>query len=231
MTPGAPRNRAAQTTGGRCGSRRWRSKLATTSAAESAVPSWKRTLSRRVKVQVSASRETDQRVASAGSMSVEPSFHATSVSKTWRATSAGAPSSAVAGSTTAGSPAMPTRTSRRGAQNGQNCAPAACGHAASAAARTSATADRRRAIKVLYRKHPDAPALWPKIVPRGDRYGTCSLAEVCAPARTDDEERERIRGPGWSRKRLRSLTFFFPAAYTSADLRPVRSERAAHRRS
>ena len=112
MTPGAPRRSMAHGVWGAAGSSlRPRLKLAATSPAVRAAPSWNLTPSRSQNVQVSPSFETAQRVASDGSTSVEPSRNVTSVSKTWRVMSGTAPSSAALGSSVAGTPATPTRNS------------------------------------------------------------------------------------------------------------------------
>src|SRR5213593_263758 len=112
MTPGTPRRSAAHPGGGAAGSAlRPRPKLETTSEAVSGAPSANFTPSRSQNVHVRPSFEIAQRVASAGSMSVEPSRYATSVSNTWRTISGTAPSSALIGSSVAGTPATPTRNS------------------------------------------------------------------------------------------------------------------------
>src|SRR2546429_1048949 len=112
MTPGAPRRSMAHGVWGAAGSSlRPRLKLAATSPAVRAAPSWNLTPSRSQNVHVSPSFEMAQRVARAGSTSVEPSRNVTSVSKTWRVMSGTAPSSAALGSSVAGTPATPTRNS------------------------------------------------------------------------------------------------------------------------
>src|SRR5262245_29498900 len=112
MTPGTPRSSATHPAGGLDGSvLRPRLNVATTSNAVKPAPSANFTPSRSQNVHISPSFETAQRVASAGSISVDPSRYATSVSKTWREMSGTAPSSAVAGSSVEGTPATPTRNS------------------------------------------------------------------------------------------------------------------------
>src|SRR2546427_13258685 len=112
MTPGTPRSSAAHAAGGAAGSAlRPRLKLAATSPAVRGAPSANFTPSRSQHAHVSPSFEPAHRGARAGSISVEPSRNATSVSKTWRAMSGTAPSIAPAGSSVVGTPATPTRNS------------------------------------------------------------------------------------------------------------------------
>ncbi len=204
MTPGTPRSSAAHAAGGAAGSAlRPRLKLAATSPAVRGAPSANFTPSRSQNVHVSPSFETAHRVARAGSISVEPSRNATSVSKTWRAMSGTAPSIAPAGSSVVGTPATPTRNSFLAcAETGVIHSREKIGHASRSVINKQARSINRNDIALFLYVEPAVDATRfeaNRTLPV--RYGTCWWDEQRATAR---ERRKRAVAGGERRANPRT---------------------------
>src|SRR5207253_11239686 len=151
------------------------------------------------------------------------------------------PSSAAAGSSAAGTPGTPMRTSRRilggpGALGGW--AGADAGHTRTSVNRMTGRRTSRTRIDILDTYIRGTLGVCQPVrlaEERGERYETCcpklTVAErTCGPG---PERPMRGKNPANSRIQLTvskrpTLTFFFPAAYTSSTRRVLLDERRTH---
>src|SRR5207245_292020 len=154
-----------------------------------------------------------------------------SVSKSWGAMSGRVPSSAVAGSSAAGMPRAPTRTSRRvlvGTGELGAWDSADDGHARTRVRIMTGRRTTRTRINLLIRGTSGICHPFRGGREEAERYETCSRNLPTAAATLGMGAERPARGENAANSRIQravsmrpTLTFFFPAAYTSSTRRVV----------